>query len=1095
VSSFEARRRAKRISSVLLRGILGDRDTKSDIRFGPDLLRLSQKEAMHEAARFLRDGVANGHIIQPGGTGKLHEIVMLSDACCRTGGKAIIVVPTKYAVRNTLKRFEALAPHIKIGAVYEEAKDYDQQVTVITYASLLISLAKGKIKPKNYALLLADEGHHFLTELSEKTLNAFSCAAKIAFTATPRYYAGKELSISPHFGQLFYNLTYKEAVERKECTPTKARLIDTNVTLAEYELLFAKGSQPSEDSAAYEHAVNQTPWNQTFVDLYQSYTDEETGHRFMGDKTLVFSADIQHAKDIAGQFNDILMPYINGRLKYTEEGWDIREALEAKGINPDKVKFVCAPLWGAMDREGGWPNHEVSKRSYSQDELMRAFEQGEVLCLSCDKLLAESIDMAEVTTVLNAVPTFSFVRAGQRGTRPGRKFNGDRKRRIPRKTWAYVFDGLPAGWQTSMAAPVLFSQFTLKDLYTMHGAEPPARNGPPKGPIHEHNPGYRVLWDVKTLLSIGTIMDAKRSIAKAEIVPQEFLNDSAAIRELMEQHKELTANSRRFIAGIFKEWEIAFKAAQQVGAATVTRYKYSIPVENFRFANNRLYIHRDSMPIILQERQAFLTPREMHKLLIESEFYTILMNVKAACGLIRSYWAGEYMLTEDVSVGSENGSAEINRRIKQNNELRAQVLPTIGKADLRRYESSDFISIDLLPALKVLTKENRHYYEEMQAQQQVAKNWTSVVSLIEKLADAGFDGLGRIEILTHAVAAFQAAERGESYGGEDLFPSEFRFSARHLRDSAGVNLNDFPYSASARVHIRNYRVSQFIDALTQLHPPKYAEPSQFPATLSECFSALRRQAANELTWRGFGKDINNILHARAERQKRLKEVFNLSSADLVAPESPREQIRITRDGYKNYKNLLAMKPPVGFIGHDRLNEQITKLTGGVMDWKIHRQLHDAILANPERTGTIEIAGVSIPLNALWNRDPYAGPNDSVVEGLGIFYGPSVVPSLVMLCAAANKIDEEIVNASKIAPDQVKDIVVRGITIPVASNYFNSNNARVFHTTQTPDDVFFRAVQTYITDMQLAVADLSSDFWKDRQARRAPRVSLQEGPSV
>ena len=248
-----------------------------------------------------------------------------------------------------------------MGVVYGEEKDFGHRITVMTYDSLLISLAKRKTVPHEYTLLLADEGHHFLTALSEETLGLFVNAVKIALTATPRYYAGKELAASSHFSQLFYNLTHNEAVARKEAAPTKARLVDTNIILDEYERLFEHSLQPNEDGSAFERAINQAPWNQTFVDLYGSYVDEETGHRVVGDKALIFSAGIQHAKDIARQFNHLLMPYINGRMKFTEEGWDIRENLQAKGIDPSKVKFACAPVWGDMDREYGWSDHPVNR--------------------------------------------------------------------------------------------------------------------------------------------------------------------------------------------------------------------------------------------------------------------------------------------------------------------------------------------------------------------------------------------------------------------------------------------------------------------------------------------------------------------------------------------------------------------------------------------------------------------------------------------------------------------------------------------------------------------------------------------------------------
>ena len=267
--------------------------------------------------------------------------------------------------------------------------------------------------------------------------------------------------------------------------------------------------------------------------------------------------------------------------------------------------------------------------------MIQAFVDGEILTLSCDKLLAESVDIPEIVTILNATPTCSYVRAGQRAMRSARIFKGDTVRGRPRKKWAYVFDALPANWQHSMAAPVLYAEFLLKDLYRMNGAEPPLRTrGPAQPPVSEKKGGYRILWDVQTLLSVGAMMERKRAIARAEVVPEDFLNDSRAVNHITMEHGKLPPQGRKLISGIYQEWEAAYKSVTQrktTGSEeTVSRYKYALPSSLFRIANNRLYLHRDAIPTIWVETQSFKTVHGLTALILKQDFYLYRSDVNSA---------------------------------------------------------------------------------------------------------------------------------------------------------------------------------------------------------------------------------------------------------------------------------------------------------------------------------------------------------------------------------------------------------------------------------------------------------------------------------
>ena len=46
---------------------------------------------------------------------------------------------------------------------------------------------------------------------------------------------------------------------------------------------------------------------------------------------------------------------------------------------------------------------------------------------------------------------------------------------------------------------------------------------------------------------------------------------------------------------------------------------------------------------------------------------------------------------------------------------------------------------------------------------------------------------------------------------------------------------------------------------------------------------------------------------------------------------------------------------------------------------------------------------------------------------------------------------------------------------------------IFHTQEIPDAIFFRVAGEYLRETREAAADITSGFWEDRLARRAPRV--------
>lgn len=104
----------------------------------------SQMNAFEALRLSLEDGLTDGYIRLPTGSGKT---VVFTEFVEATNPKALIVVPTRILVNQTIEKFERFAPGIETGKVYSDAKEWDRQVTITTYSSFLRGVESGKINP------------------------------------------------------------------------------------------------------------------------------------------------------------------------------------------------------------------------------------------------------------------------------------------------------------------------------------------------------------------------------------------------------------------------------------------------------------------------------------------------------------------------------------------------------------------------------------------------------------------------------------------------------------------------------------------------------------------------------------------------------------------------------------------------------------------------------------------------------------------------------------------------------------------------------------------------------------------------------------
>lgn len=402
-----------------------------EVRFGAgnEALRLSQVEALTATRNSVADGANLGHIVQPGGTGKTREGIVAAHAMHRHQRNTLFVVPSQQAVEDFAQKARELCPDLDVGSVYQIEKRIGR-LTFITYASLLRCILgataeaeaesfeqaqesedastsvsssnngqKITIDPADYDLVLWDEGHKYLTTNAQQLLARFGHAINIALTATPRYYEGKE--VAHVFGQKIHELSLATAIERKEISDFRNMLITTDVTTG-LEL----SSPDQEESAEVAHAIDIPNRNRIFPDLYLKAKIKvgEKEFTLTGEPTIVFGASIDHVHDLAQAFNDVL----TDALQNDEE---FRAALRAKGIDPDMVEQIAAPI-----HSGGSETHSPMQLN-ARNELVARYHERKVLVLVATSVLQQSFDSPITSVVIDSVPRQTYVGVGQAGMR------------------------------------------------------------------------------------------------------------------------------------------------------------------------------------------------------------------------------------------------------------------------------------------------------------------------------------------------------------------------------------------------------------------------------------------------------------------------------------------------------------------------------------------------------------------------------------------------------------------------------------------------------------------------------------------------------
>ncbi len=408
-------------------------DANGVVPFGDakEPLRTSQLEALVNIDDARANGQNIGYIKKPGGSGKTRIAVVLAYINHLLEQSSLFVVPSQQSILDFSRKTRKLCSDLDVGTIYQIEKRIGR-LTFITYASLLRCLLGDAaeqeagafeqhetaeedaiaskqnlvpmkeiftLNPQEFTMVFWDEAHKYLTANAQKLIAQFPHAFNLGMTATDQYYPGK--AVANVFGKKIFELSLRKAIERQDICDFRNILITTNVHTG-LEL----NSPDQEESPDVIRAIDIPNRNKIFADFYRNarITVGEKTYTIVGEPTITFGGSIAHVHDLAKTYNDALMPL----LRDDEE---FRSLLQSKGINPDTVEQIAAPIHtGGNEKHAGMDLHE-------REALVKKYDERKILILTATTVLQQSFDHPPTSVVIDTIPRQSYVGVGQSGMR------------------------------------------------------------------------------------------------------------------------------------------------------------------------------------------------------------------------------------------------------------------------------------------------------------------------------------------------------------------------------------------------------------------------------------------------------------------------------------------------------------------------------------------------------------------------------------------------------------------------------------------------------------------------------------------------------
>jgi superfamily II DNA or RNA helicase len=318
-------------------------------------LRPYQVEAQQAILEHRARGIRSQIVSLATGLGKTVVLATLPKLLSlRPGDVTLVVAHRDELIEQTVEKMQIENPGLKIGVEKAERKaPDDSNIIVATVQTLSEKRLEAFVQRfhRRISLFIIDEAHHAAAPSYRAIVDAILAqrpeAMVLGFTATPN--RGDGVRLVDVFEKIVYSMDARKAIDAGYLVPVKSYAVATTTNLDD---IASRGGDFVIGQLAA--AVNTVDRNARIVAAYKQHT--------AGMKALVFTASVEHARDIAEEF-------------------------VANGVKAE------------------WASGETPKDE--REKIVRDFRNGDIDVLANCGLYLEGFDVPSVQVILNARPTKS----------------------------------------------------------------------------------------------------------------------------------------------------------------------------------------------------------------------------------------------------------------------------------------------------------------------------------------------------------------------------------------------------------------------------------------------------------------------------------------------------------------------------------------------------------------------------------------------------------------------------------------------------------------------------------------------------------------
>jgi superfamily II DNA or RNA helicase len=332
-------------------------------------LRHYQAEAINTIVSRWKDGITRQLVALPTGTGKTVVFASLAKQFnCRT----LIIAHRGELITQAVDKCRLIWPKVDIGVVMAGQNEPERQVVVASVQTACRPRRLKQLQEKGFKLLIIDEAHHAVsstyTDLIKGLRFMDDDQNKLLIGVTATAKRGDKVGLRHVFQEITFERSIAAMTKAGYLADLRGLRVSTGLNLD--RVATRCGDFVESQLASVVNCVNR---NEIIRDTWLEHAYDR--------RTLAFTVDVQHAKDLAGAFSNVGIP--------------------------------AGAVYGDMPKE-------------IRRGLLNDFHKGEIKVLTNCNLLTEGYDEPATDCLLMARPTKSsglYIQMAGRGTRlyPGKQ--------------------------------------------------------------------------------------------------------------------------------------------------------------------------------------------------------------------------------------------------------------------------------------------------------------------------------------------------------------------------------------------------------------------------------------------------------------------------------------------------------------------------------------------------------------------------------------------------------------------------------------------------------------------------------------------------